>query len=607
MFELFRFESTKVLVLVDYHLSEYKKVCMKKKFVIPLCILLVLLLINYACKPMPSADVILINGKIVTVDKDFTIAEAVAISNDKIIAVGSNAKIGKFSNSQTKTIDLKGKTVVPGLIEAHLHPESASVSELDEEIPDLHSIVELLNWIKGQTLKKNKGEWIIFPKFFSTRMKELRQATLAELDSVAPDNPVFLNGSYGGMINSAAIKISGITTNNEKNGVIVDDKTGKLTGVIRGSAFSLLKLPARKPLTAQNRLDALKSMLKRYNRYGFTSLTSGSGDPKSVAMYQDMSKRNELTTRIALNIILPMNSGNITREKVLEKLKTFKFVTGDGDEWVKIGPLKVILDGGILTGTAYLQEPWGDKARDIFGIEDPDYRGVLNYTREELLSIVTAANELNWSFTAHSTGGGGVDLLLDVYGEVNKLKPIKGKRFSIIHGNFFNKEAIKNMSELGVRADMQPAWFYKDADAMEYILGEKRMVSYHPYRSLFNAGVIVNGGSDHMVKWDANTSINPYNPFLAMWTVVTRKTERGTVINPDEAITREEALKMYTINNAYATFEESIKGSIESGKLADMAILTDDILTCPVDKIKDIESVMTIVGGKIVYSSNTTF
>jgi predicted amidohydrolase YtcJ len=220
---------------------------------------------------------------------------------------------------------------------------------------------------------------------------------------------------------------------------------------------------------------------------------------------------------------------------------------------------------------------------------------------------VKAANELNWSFTAHSTGGGGVDLLLDVYQEVNRIKPIKERRFSIIHGNFFTEEAIIKMKELGVYANMQPAWFYKDADAMKYILGETVIRTFQPYRSLLDAGVIVNGGSDHMVKWDANKSINPYNPFLGMWTMITRTTERGSVILPSEAITREEALKIYTINNAFASFEDSIKGSIEPGKLADMAVLTDDILTCPVDKIKDLESVMTFVGGNIVYSSPVMF
>src|SRR5205085_1993956 len=212
---------------------------------------------------------------------------------------------------------------------------------------------------------------------------------------------------------------------------------------------------------------------------------------------------------------------------LVDSLKTFRYVTGYGDAMVRVGALKITLDGGILTGTAYLREPWGEKAHAIFGIDDTAYRGIINYSREDLFSIVKAANELNWKFTAHCTGGGGVDMLLDVFEQVNRLKPIKERRFSIIHGNFFTKEAISRMSELGVCADMQPAWFYKDADAMEYILGEKRNQTFHPYRSLIDAGVVVNGGSDHMVKLDANTSVNPYNPFLGMWAVVSRTTERG--------------------------------------------------------------------------------
>jgi hypothetical protein len=343
-------------------------------------------------------------------------------------------------------------------------------------------------------------------------------------------------------------------------------------------------------------------MLKRYNRYGITSLCSGAGDFKSFTMYRELGNEGKLTTRICQNITLRLNSVSDV-SMLVDTINAFNFVTGEGDEWARIGAVKVFLDGGILTGTAYMREPWGEKARSIFGVRDPDYRGIVNLSHEELFAIVNAANENGWKFTAHSTGGGGVDLLLDVYEQVNKIKPIKDKRFSIIHGNFFTDLAIQRMAELGVYADAQAAWFYKDADAMKKILGEERIASFHPYRSLIDAGVMVNGGSDHMVKWDANASINPYNPFLAMWTMVTRTTERNSVIMADEAITREEALKMYTINNAYASFEEDIKGSLEPGKLADLAILSDDLLECPIDKMKEIQSELTMVGGKIVYSS----
>jgi predicted amidohydrolase YtcJ len=555
---------------------------------------------------MKKADLILINGKIITVNKEFAICEGVAISGNIIIATGKNNEIRKYSGPKTRIIDLRGKTVMPGLIDSHLHPESASVSELEEEIPDVHSIYQLLTWIKNKTMVKKKGEWIILPKFFPTRLVEMRQPTLAELDSVSPDHPVFLNGSFGGMINSKAMKVSEINLKTSDTGIIKDTKTGLPTGFIRSSAFKLMKIPEQKSLSASEKEVALCEMIKRYNRYGFTSLLSGEGNPEFLKMYRDMADKKLLTARICQNILLPAG-GKITKESVTEKVKQYTSVTGDGDEWVRTGSLKVYLDGGILTGTAYMKEPWGVKAVNIFGIENPRYRGVVNYTREELMDIVSVANEFNWSFTAHATGEAAVDLLLDVYGEVNRQKSIKGKRFSVIHGNFYNNEAIKKMAELGVYANMQPAWFYKDADAMKLILGSEKIKIFHPYRTMIDAGVMINGGSDHMVKWNANTSINPYNPFLAMWTMVTRKTEHGSVIMPSEAITREEAIKAYTINNAFATFEESVKGSIESGKLADMAVLSDDILSCPADSIKEIKSLMTILNGKIIYTSAVPF
>ena len=263
------------------------------------------------------------------------------------------------------------------------------------------------------------------------------------------------------------------------------------------------------------------------------------------------------------------------------------------------------MDGGILTGTAWLREPWGEKAKAVYGITDPSYRGILITKKSDLVTIARVAREMGWKLTAHCTGGGGVDVMLDAFEEVNHMQPIKTARFSIIHGNFFTTEAILKMKNLGIYADMQPAWFYKDADAMNYVLGAERIKRFHPYKSLIAAGVRINGGSDHMVKFDPDRSTNPYNPFLAMWTVITRQTEQGNIIVPEEAISRDDAIRIYTINNAFASFEEEIKGSIEAGKLADLVVLSGDILSCDVDEIKSIEALMTMVGGKIVYKSES--
>ena len=576
---------------------------MKLKYLLQSVILILSLFYHSGCSTQQQADLILINGKIITVDEKFSVVNAVAVSGEKIMSAGTNSKIKKLAGKDTKIIDLKGKTVIPGIIDSHLHPESASVSELEAAIPDVHTIDQLLTWINEQTRHKEKGEWIIFPKLFFTRLVELRQPSLHELDSVAPLNPVFLNGSFGGMINTAAMKISGISENSNNPDILKDEISGLPTGFIRASAFSRLKTPAGKLLSPEEKQDALLKMLKRYNRYGITTLFSGSGSFETVRMYRDLSEKRLLTARICQNILIQPPQG-VKKEEMLEKLKLFNERTGDGDDWVKIGSLKIFLDGGILTGTAYLSEPWGEKAQSIFGIDDPAYKGIINYSRDDIVAIVSAASQLGWSFTAHATGGGSVNLLLEVFDEVNNLTSIEEKRFSIIHGNFFSNDAINLMKKLSVYANMQPAWFYKDADAMENILGKERIKTFHPYKTMIDAGIMINGGSDHMVKWDANSSINPYNPFLGIWTILTRTTERGSVILPSEAVSREQAIKMYTINNAFASFEESVKGSIEAGKLADMAVLTNDPLTCPLDEIKNIEAEMTIVGGRIVFSSD---
>lgn len=567
-------------------------------------IMILTVLLTSSCRnKVQIADMVLLNGKIVTVDENFSVVSAVAVTGDKIINTGTDDFIRRYVGDQTKIIDLKGKTVIPGLIDAHCHPEMASLSELEEEIPDLHSVQELLDWIEQQASVKKEGEWIILPKMFYVRYEDMRQPTLMELDKAAPSNPVFLNGSFGGLINSSAMNSSGIKKQSVHPGLVKDTESGELTGFIRRSAFELLKIPEKKKYTEKEEIEALKAMFQNYNEYGITGVISGYADLDNYNRYRELSTKGELTLRVVQNFLLPSDSKD-SKEKLVEALNVFPVATGEGDEWVRTGSLKIFLDGGILTGTAYLREPWGEDAFNIYDIDDPDYRGILNYTRDDLLNIVSAADESGWAFTAHCTGGGGVDLLLDVFEEINKISPVNSKRFSIIHGNFFTGEAIVRMKELGVLANVQAAWFYKDAKAMKQVLGDERIETFNPYNSMIKGGVVLCGGSDHMVKMDANTSINPYNPFLAMWSMITRKTESGMIIMLGEAISREDALRMYTINNAYASSDEAIKGSIEPGKLADLVVLTEDYLTCPVDQIKNIKADKTILGGKVVYSAD---
>lgn len=560
----------------------------------------------FSCANVPQTDApdtIFVNGKIITVDSAFSIHEAIAISGGRIISVGATDAISKKARATTKIIDLQGHTVIPGLIEGHAHPVTASQSEAAESIPVVNSIGELLEWIRSEAKTKNDDQWIIHPKFFITRMKEMRQVSIRELDEAAPRNPVFLNGSYGATVNSRAFQLSGISGSNHP-GILRDEVSGLPTGLIRRSAFNLFATPQPDPLTEEEQLKLLETLLLQYNSAGITSVCSGGGSLAELALFRSLQRKGDLTVRIFHNVRLPLDRSS-TEEEIFTTLKETGIKTGDGDEWVKVGALKIVLDGGMLTGTAFLHEGWGERAKELYGITDPEYRGELMYSKSDLVEVIRAAARNNWKFTAHVTGGGGVDTLLAAYKTVDADVPLKGKRFSIIHGNFFTPEAIKLMSEMGVYADIQPAWFFKDADLLHLVLGESRMETFHPYKSLVNAGIVVNGGSDHMVKVDPDLSINPYNPFTAMWSVVTRKTESGSVFNPEQGISREDALRMYTINNAYASFEEKQKGSIEAGKFADLVVLSADLLTCAEDSIRLIKPILTMVDGKIVYDGNT--
>lgn len=575
---------------------------MSKNILSALIVALTIFLLSCQQNKSNYADLVIINGKVITVDSGFNMASDLAIKGDKFIAVGSREHVEEFIGKETRIHDAEGKAIIPGLIDGHMHPETAAISELEEEIPVLNSIDDLLKWIESQASNKDDGEWIIHPKLFYTRLGDLRQPTLTELDQAAPNNPVFLNGSYGGLINTQALRVSGIALDPKNEGLVKDTETNEFTGFIKGTAFGLLKLPPEKEISIEEKTRAIKTLFQEYNKYGITGIVSGYEYPDFYEIYQTLRRDKKLTLRITQNFLFPFDQVQ-SKEVLIDSINSLSTKTGDGDEWLRTGSMKIILDGGILTGTAFLRAPWGKRASEVYNITDLKYRGYLKYPRERLLDIVSAIEQAGWVFTAHSTGGGGVDLLLDTFEKVSKASLINEKRFSIIHGNFYTPESIIRMKSLGILGNIQPAWFYEDADAMKYILGEERIKTFNPFGGMQKEGVILCAGSDHMVKLDANTSINPYNPFLGMSVMVTRATGDGTIIEAEQELSRRNALRSYTINNAYATFEEHIKGSIEVGKLADLAILSKDPLICPEDEIKEIVSEMTIIGGKVVYRS----
>ena len=544
-------------------------------------------------------DTIYYNAHIITMAPGRPSAEAVAIRGDRFTLIGGNGEVLKTAGPDTRKIDLGGKCVVPGIIESHVHPIGAALSEIDGPVPLLHSIPEIQAYVRRQAEKIPAGRLIFVPKVYSTRLREHRYPTRGEVDSAAPGREVMLDNGYAAVLSSALLQRAGIDRNTPQppNGRIAKDAKGEPTGLILGAPQLLRGLRSSRPYTDKDRLWALKSMLQRYNSVGITSIYDRAQGPDGFRAYETLRKSGELTVRSTVTYLITAAG---TPAQVRQEIEHIPFVTGFGDDWLRVGTLKAVVDGGILIGTAYLREPWGSHT-EIYGYVDPDYRGVLSVPRENLFEMAKTANALGWQMTAHTTGGGATDMLLDAYEAADRESSIKDRRFTVTHGNFPNSNAIARAKKLGVLFDIQPFWLYLDGSAIKDVFGPERMKDFQPLRSLIDAGVVVGGGSDHMIRFDPRDATNPYHPFLGMWIAVTRKTVDGEVLEPEQRISRMEALKMWTWNGAYLMFAEKDKGSIEAGKLADLVVVSKDYATCPEDEIKDIEALRTVVGGKVVY------
>jgi predicted amidohydrolase YtcJ len=272
--------------------------------------------------------------------------------------------------------------------------------------------------------------------------------------------------------------------------------------------------------------------------------------------------------------------------------------TGTGDEWVRVGPIKLFVDGGMLNGTAYMRTPW--PKGPTHQVTEDDYRGLLFIPPDQLKMVCEEAARRKWQVTAHTAGEAAMDVLLDAYEFADRVAPIKEMRFCITHANFPSRHNLERCKALNVCADVQPAWLYKDGATQLQILGAERMDWFQPYKTWLGYTTI-GGGSDHMIRYDPFEATNPWSPWLGIWVAVTRKLERGGVHRPEECLTREQAVRLYTINNAYLHREEKDKGSLEVGKLGDLILIDRNILTCPADDIRGTKVLLTVVDGKVVY------
>ncbi len=557
-----------------------------------------------SCQHAAKPDLIVHHGKIVTVDANFTVAEAMAIAGDRIVAVGSNDAILALAGPSTQRIDLQGKTVLPGLIDSHLHAVQSAMYEFDHPVPDMETIADVLHYLKGRAAVVQPGQWVTLSQVFITRMREQRYPTRQELDQVAPKNPVAFNTGPDTVLNTLGLKLNGIDKNYKvPEGVPCrverDAHTGEPTGILR-NCQKVLKIPSPdKPPKPEDFLQRTRMILADYNSVGLTSVVDGDTQDDEVEIFRQLKQRGQLTCRSFLVLHVEANDPFDKIEARIHRAAQDPLHTYNNMLWLR--GIKTYLDGGMLTGSAYMLQPWG--VSKVYSITDPTYHGMRFIDPERLYQLARLALANGFQFTAHSVGDGAVSAIVEAYERVNMDFPVHDKRPCITHANFMTADTIRKMKELGIVANLQPDWLYLDGATLSKQFGDERMTYFQPYKTLFENGVIVGGGSDHMQKIGSFRSINPYNPFLGMWITVTRQPRwTDQPLHPEQRISREQAIRLYTINNAYLTFEENQKGSLEKGKLADFIVLDRDILTCPPDSVKDIQVEQTYLGGRMIYA-----
>lgn len=547
------------------------------------------------------ADLIVVNANVLTLDSKNTTARAVAIADGKFIAVGSEADVKKHAGPKTVMLDAGGKMLLPGLYDSHVHAIGCVTTELAEKPPVIRSLKEAFQYIRSQAKELPKGDWIVLRYVFPTRLDEARFPTKAELDEAAPDHPVLFHAGPAGMVNTAALKRSGVTreTKSPSGGMVVKDEHGEPTGMIR-NAYGVLKgVPRVGDKIAPDQLRAgVRQLFAKYNELGLTSVADRNSSKSGLTLYRELASKGELTVRVNVAFGFDANQTPEQAEKRLKEYESDGGPTGTGDDWVRVGPLKSFLDGGMLNGTAYMRQPW--PIGPTYQVRENDYRGLLFVRPANLRATIEVAARRKWQFTAHCAGEGAMDELLDAYEEVNRKVPIKNLRMCLTHANFPSKRNLERCKELGVVADVQPAWLYKDGPTLARVLGPERIRWFQPYKS-WMAYTTIGGGSDHMLRYDPLDSTNPWHPWLGIWCAVTRKTERAGPLVEDECLSREQALRLYTSGSAYICHEEKLKGTLEAGKLADFILVDRDLMKCPADDLKDTKVKLTVVGGKVVF------
>ncbi|MGD0582096.1 MAG: amidohydrolase [Bacteroidales bacterium] len=546
--------------------------------------------ISSFCQKMETADLIIINGKVLTIDKENPFAEAIAVKGEKIIAVGTNKEVSAFSvKGKTRIIDAHSRLVIPGFNDAHVH-----FGPLDPDYIELRYTTDpsvITKKVKEQVARSKPGEVIRGGHWEHEMFNDRKWPTKELIDTVSPDNPVLLSRADGHsvLVNSYVLKRSGITrdTPDPFGGEIQKDTvTGEPTGILKENAEGLIRLgdvkTTRTPEEEKERTwKGYLLALREAREYGVTSVQiPGSADFSS---YEKLKKEGLLTTRIDAGEFLTGDTLKLKRFINLEKR-----YPRDSD-WIRFGYLKVFIDGTIGSGTALMFDPFTD---------NPKSSGLAMMPYEKYEKMVILADKMGFQIGTHAIGDKGNNWALNAYEKAQKVNGKRDSRHRIEHAQTLSKNDIPRFSILGVIPSMQPTHCISDKRFCEKRIGKERSAGAYAWRSLLDAGAILAFGTDYQVE--------PLNPMEGLYAAVTRKDRLGEEGNgwfPEQKLTMEEAIKYYTLGSAYSQFMEKRKGIIKEGYLADIVITDRDLLTIPENEIMKTKIDYTIIGGKVVYQS----
>jgi predicted amidohydrolase YtcJ len=540
-----------------------------------------------AADPRPTADVLFVNGKVWTVNPAQPEAEAVAVWRDRILAVGKTEDIKGLAGPKTRVIDLKGRRVVPGFFDSHVHLLGSGLRLAEVALKDARDEAEFGKRLREFDQKLPRDRWLLGGEWDHDRTFGGQLPSAELIDKYVPDRPVFLRRYDGhmGVVNTRVLKMAGITAKTaDPSGGVIYRKPGtqEPTGVLRDNAMGLVEslIP---PSSEAEIIEAVRAALEEARQAGVTSVQdmdgSGAGSRRTLfRAYQQLARDGKLTVRIDLR--WPLGDW--------EALAKLGVQAGFGDDWVRIGGLKGFVDGSLGSSTAKMFEPF---------VNEPGSTGVFVTPLDRLRRDITAADRAGLSVAVHAIGDRANAELLDIFAEVAKTNGPRDRRFRIEHAQHLRPQDYARFKELGVIASMQPYHAIDDGRWAEGRIGAKRCASSYAFRSLLDAGAKLAFGSD----W----SVAPLSPILGIDAAVNRRTLDGKDPKgwfPEQRISAAEAVEAYTITSAYAAFQEKDRGSIEAGKLADLVVLSRDILTEKErDHIAEAAVAMTVVGGKVVY------